>query len=269
MCRVLGVERSGYYAWKQRTPSSRAQANAELAGQIQKEYLASRKTYGSPRIQMALRRKGVVCGRHRVARLMRLAGLYARPRRKTRPITTQRQAGVVPAPNRLNQDFSAIAPNQKWVSDFTYIETLEGWLYLAVVLDLFSRQVVGWAMSKTMDSSLVEAALRMALLDRQPEPGLLHHSDQGCQYTATSYLDCLHSAQSQLSMSRVGNCYDNAVMESFFSTLKTECVSAPFLTRAQARTAIFEYMEVWYNRQRLHSSLGYLSPIDFEHKLTL
>jgi transposase InsO family protein len=199
---------------------------------------------------------------------MRQDGLCARPRRKGHPVTTQRQPGVVPASNRLNQDFSAPAPNRKWVSDFTYIETGEGWLYLAVILDLFSRRVIGWAMSETMDTVLVESALRMALLSRQPEAGLLHHSDQGCQYTSAAYLDCLNTALTQISMSRVGNCYDNAVIESFFGTLKTECVTGPFLTRAQARTTIFEYMEVWYNRQRLHSSLGYYSPVDFE-QLTL
>jgi transposase InsO family protein len=198
------------------------------------------------------------------ARLMRASGLCARPIRQFRPVTTQRAKDVVPAPNRLNQDFAASAPNQKWVSDFTYLETGEGWLYLAVVLDLCSRRVIGWAMREAMDTALVEAALRMALEDRQPAEGLLHHSDQGCQYTATAYLACVTTAHSQLSMSRVGNCYDNAVVESFFSTLKTECVTAPFRTRAEARTTIFEYLEVWYNRQRLHSSLGYCSPIAFE-----
>jgi transposase InsO family protein len=268
MCGVLGVGRSGYYAWQRRSPSSRAQANQTLVELIRAEHQASRKTYGSPRIQMALQRKGVACGRHRVARLMRKHGIYVRPRHKAHPVTTQRQPGVVPAPNRLNQDFSAPAPNRKWVSDFTYIETGEGWLYLAVVLDLFSRRVIGWAMSETMDTALVEAALRMALLGRRPEAGLLHHSDQGRQYTSAAYLNCLTAASTQLSMSRVGNCYDNAVMESFFGTLKTECVTGPFLTRTQARTTIFEYMEVWYNRQRLHSTLGYFSPVDFE-KLTL
>ena len=268
MCGVLGVGRSGYYAWQRRSPSTRAQANQTLVELIRVEHQASRKTYGSPRIQMALLRKGVACGRHRVARLMRQQGIYVHPRHKAHPVTTQRQPGVVPAPNRLNQDFSAPAPNRKWVSDFTYIETGEGWLYLAVVLDLFSRRVIGWAMSETMDTALVEAALRMALLGRRPEAGLLHHSDQGRQYTSAAYLNCLTAASSQLSMSRVGNCYDNAVMESFFGTLKTECVTGPFLTRTQARTTIFEYMEVWYNRQRLHSTLGYFSPVDFE-KLTL
>jgi transposase InsO family protein len=171
----------------------------------------------------------------------------------------------LPAPNQLNQEFSASAPNQKWVSDFTYIETGEGWLYLAVVLDLFSRKVIGWAMSKTMDTALVVSALRMALLGRRPPAGLLHHSDQGSQYTSAAYRTYLTTASVELSMSGVGNCYDNAVMESFFGTLKTECVTGPFPTHAQAHTVIFEYMEVWYNRQRLHSTLGYHSPVDFEN----
>jgi transposase InsO family protein len=204
-----------------------------------------------------------------VARLMRLHGIVALTRRRYHPVTTQRQPGVVPAPNRLNQDFSAAAPNQKWVSDFTYIETGEGWLYLAVVLDLFSRKVIGWSMSQKMDTALVETALRMALLGRRPPAGLLHHSDQGSQYTSAAYRNCLTEALAQLSMSGAGNCYDNAVMESFFGTLKTECVTGPFSTCALARTTIFEYLEVWYNRQRLHSTLGYYSPVDFEQQLTL
>ncbi len=157
-----------------------------------------------------------------------------------------------------------MAPNQKWVSDFTYIDTAEGWLYLATVLDLFSRKVVGWAMSEWMDTDLVETAWQMALLGRRPEPGLLHHSDQGSQYTSAAYQKSLTTALVQLSMSRVGNCYDNAVAESFFGTLKTECVTGQFATRALAHTSIFEYIEVWYNRQRLHSTLGYLSPVEFE-----
>ena len=269
MCLVLGVGRSGYYAWKQRLPSLRTQANQVLLGQIRTEYDDSRKTYGSPRIHVTLRRKGVACGRHRVARLMRQDSLCARPKHRAHPVTTQRQPGVVPAPNLLNQNFTATAPNQKWVSDFTYIETYEGWLYLATVLDLFSRKVIGWAMSKSMDTALVKTALRMALLERQPKPGLLHHSDQGSQYTSAAYLDCLNTALAKLSMSRTGNCYDNAVAESFFSTLKTECVPGPFLTHSQARTTLFEYMEVWYNRQRFHSSLGYHSPVDFELQFSL
>jgi len=269
MCRVLEVKRSGYYAWRKREPSTRAQANQALLELIKTEHQKSRKTYGSPRLYVLLRRKGVKCGRNRVARLMRLDGIRALSKRKYHPKTTQRQPGVVPAPNRLNQDFSASAPNQKWVSDFTLIETGEGWLYLAVVLDLFSRKVIGWSMSQQMDTALVIAALRMALLGRRPPAGLLHHSDQGSQYTSTAYCTCLNEALAQLSMSGVGNCYDNAVIESFFGTLKTECVTGPFSTCALARTTIFEYMEVWYNRQRLHSTLGYHSPVDFENHLSL
>jgi putative transposase len=264
MCGVLGVQRSGYYAWRRRNPSSREQANLALLELIRTEHQASRKTYGSPRIQVALQRKGVMCGRKRVARLMRMHGIVPEKRRSPQPVTTQRQPGVVPAPNRLAQDFSAPAPNRKWVSDFTYIETGEGWLYLAAILDLFSRKVVGWAMSETMDTEMVSAAWRMALIGRHPAAGLLHHSDQGSQYTSSAYLDGLIAAKVQVSMSRVGNCYDNAVMESFFGTLKTECVTVPFPTRAQARTTIFEYIEVWYNRKRLHSSLNYYSPLEFE-----
>jgi putative transposase len=269
MCKMLEVKRSGYYAWCKRSPSTREQANQALLALIEAEHKSSRKTYGSPRLYVVLHRKGVKCGRNRIARLMRMHGIAALKRRSYRPVTTQRAPDRIPAPNRLNQDFSAAAPNQKWVSDFTYIETGEGWLYLAVVLDLFSRKVIGWSMSQTMDTALVESALRMALVGRRPPAGLLHHSDQGSQYTSAAYRTCLTKALAQLSMSGVGNCYDNAVMESFFGTLKTECVTGPFSTCALARTTIFEYMEVWYNRQRLHSTLGYHSPVDFENKLTL
>jgi len=269
MCRVLDVKRSGYYAWRKRKPSTHEQANQALLDLIKAEHAKSRKTYGSPRLHVVLRRQGVRCGHNRVARLMRVHGIVARKKRRYYPRTTQRQAGVIPAPNRLNQDFSAATPNRKWVSDFTYIETAEGWLYLAVVLDLFSRRVIGWSMSAKMDAQLVETALRMALLGRRPPAGLLHHSDQGSQYTSATYLNCLNAALAELSMSGAGNCYDNAVMESFFSTLKTECVTGIFLNHAQARTVIFEYLEVWYNRQRLHSTLDYYSPVDFELGLTL
>jgi putative transposase len=269
MCRVLAVVRSGYYAWRRRSPSTQKQANEDLLALIEAEHKTSRKTYGSPRIHVVLHRQGVVCGHNRVARLMRLHGIKALQRRKSHPITTNRQPGVVPAPNRLGQEFSASAPNVKWVTDFTYIETAEGWLYLAVVLDLYSRKVIGWSMSQRMDTALVEGALRMALRERRPPAGLLHHSDQGSQYTSTAYLTRLSEALATLSMSGAGNCYDNAVAESFFGTLKTECVRGPFPTRAEARTTIFEYVEVWYNRQRLHSTLGYLSPVDFEQNFTL
>jgi putative transposase len=181
-------------------------------------------------------------------------------------VTTQRQPGMIPAPNRLNQDFSATTANTKWVSDFTYIDTAEGWLYLAIVLDLFSRKVVGWAMSAKMNTALVETAWHMALQTRQPDISLLHHSDPGSQYTSAAYQNRLTSTDLQLSMSRVGHCYDNAVAESFFGTLKAECATHQFATHAQAHTTIFEYMEVWSNRKRLPATLGYLSPVDFEQQ---
>jgi putative transposase len=266
MCQVLGVGRSGYYAWRSRPTSLRAQANEALLVKIQAEFQISRETYGSPRIHAALQRQEVKCGRKRVARLMRVHRIIARKRQKRHPVTTQREAGAVPAPNLLKQNFSALAPNQKWVTDITYIETAEGWLYLATVLDLFSRKIVGWAMADHLEASLVEEAWNMARLQRQPKAGLLHHSDQGRQYTSATYQSRLTTSQCQVSMSRVGNCLDNAAMESFFGTLKTECAIQPFATRTQARTAIFEYIEAWYNRQRLHSSLGYLSPVEFEQK---
>jgi transposase InsO family protein len=266
MCQVLAVTRSGYYAWQPEKASPRELENRVLVEQIRMEHKISRQTYGSPRIWASLLRQGIVCGRHRVARLMRRAGIRPPRRHRHYPVTTQRLPGVIPAPNRLNQDFSATTANTKWVSDFTYIDTAEGWLYLAIVLDLFSRKVVGWAMSAQMNTALVETALHMALQTRQPKASLLHHSDQGSQYTSTAYQNCLAGTNIQLSMSRVGNCYDNAVAESFFGTLKAECVTSQFATHAVARTTIFEYIEVWYNRQRLHSTLGYLSPVDFERQ---
>ena len=266
MCRVLGVSRSGYYAWRTHPESQRAQANERLLVRIREEYQLSRKTYGSPRIYAALRGKAVTCSRKRVARLMRLDQIAARRARRRIPRTTQRDPKAMPAPNLLNQDFSSPAPDRKWVSDITYIDTAEGWLYLASVLDLFSRRVVGWAMDEHMEASLVQKAWKMAVTQRCPSANLLHHSDQGSQYTSEVYQQSLAAYHCQVSMSRVGNCFDNAAMESFFSTLKTECADAQFATRAQARTAIFEYIEAWYNRQRLHSSLGYLSPVEFELK---
>jgi putative transposase len=266
MCQLLGVTRSGYYAWQTETTTPRELENRVLVEQIRVEYKLSRQTYGSPRIWARLRRQGIACGRHRVARLMRREGMRPPKRHRRYPVTTQRQPGVIPAPNRLNQDFSATTANTKWVSDFTYIDTAEGWLYLAIILDLFSRKVVGWAMSAQMNTALVETALHMALQTRQPEDSLLHHSDQGSQYTSADYLSTLANLNIQLSMSRVGNCYDNAVAESFFGTLKAECVTNPFATHTFARTTIFEYIEVWYNRQRLHSTLGYLSPAEFEQQ---
>lgn len=264
MCQVLGVSRSSYYAWQAHPVSLRAQANQVLLSKIREMHRASRRTYGAPRIQAALRRAGTLCSRKRVARLMRLDQLVGRRPHRRVPHTTQRDEQATPAPNRLNQEFGAPAPNRKWVADLTYIATAEGWLYLAAVLDLYSRRLVGWAMADRMDTSLVQDALQMAVLRRQPREGLLHHSDQGSQYTSELYRHCLATYGWEESMSRVGNCYDNAVMESFFATLKAECANQFFATRAQARTAIFEYIEGWYNRVRLHSSLDYLSPLEFE-----
>ena len=245
-------------------PSARAQANEQLVAQIREEFQASRYTYGSPRIHVALQQKGTRCGRHRVGRLMRLYGLRARPTHRRRPRTTRRDFQAIPAPNLLHQDFSAPAADLKWVSDLTGIDTAEGWLYLAVVMDLYSRRIVGWAMADHTQTALVQAALEMALRQRQPAQGLLHHSDQGSQYTSHAYQQLLRARRCNVSMSRVGNCFDNAPIESFFRTLKAECATQPFATKAEARTTIFEYIEGWYNRQRLHSALGYRSPNEFE-----
>lgn len=266
MCHVLSVTRSGYYAWKNRPLSSRAQANADLLEQIREAFEVCRKVYGSPRMRHYLVQKGHACGRHRVARLMKLADLVAKRAYKRRPQTTKQYPGARIAPNLLNQDFSAAGPNQKWVGDITYIDTSEGWLYLASILDLYSRRIVGWSMADQMDVSLVENAWKMAVANRQPTSDLLHHTDRGSQYTSEPYRELLATRRSQVSMSRTGNCYDNAAMESFHATLKGECAFKQFKTKAEAKTTIFEYIEVWYNRHRLHSALGYQSPLEFELK---
>jgi putative transposase len=264
MCKVLGVQRSGYYAWKQRPTSSREKANAELLDKIREAFEISRKTYGSLRIRHYWLRRGYDFSRYRVARMMKKANLVPRKAAKWHPQTTKQRPGARIAPNLLNQEFKASRPNEKWVGDITYIETAEGWLYLACILDLYSRQVVGWAMADRMDASLVQKAWEMAVINRHPPARLLHHTDRGCQYTSDVYLKLLEKAQCRISMSRTGNCYDNAAMESFFATLKGECAYRVFTTKAEARLAIFEFIEVWYNRQRLHSSLGYRSPVEFE-----
>jgi putative transposase len=267
MCQVMGVQRSGYYAWKDRPVSSRAQANAELLVKVRQAFHHSRCTYGSLRIHHYWLRQGFHFSRHRIARLMKRANLIPVRVTKWHPRTTRQRPGARIAPNLLNQDFQAMQPNQKWVGDVTYIDTAEGWLYLATILDLYSRWVVGWSMGEKNDTQLVENAWRMAASSRRPPRHILHHSDRGCQYTSLSYLKLLEQAGCRLSMSRTGNCYDNAVMESFFATLKGECAVSQFASRAEARSAIFEFIEVWYNRQRLHSSLGYLSPGEFEQSL--
>lgn len=264
MSQALNVSRSGYYAWKSRPESLRRQENTALVKAIHSIHQESRRTYGSPRIYATLRRKGWVCGHNRVARLMREQRLAGKKPRRFRPTTTRSHAGDRIAPNLLNREFRAASPNRKWVSDITYIGTKEGWLYLAAVVDLYSRRVVGWAMDNTMGDELTQAAWRMAWLQRKPAAGLLHHSDRGSQYTSVQAWEQLGRLHCRVSMSRKGNCYDNAVMESFFSTLKTECALDPFETKREARTKIFEYIETWYNRKRLHSYLGYLSPVEFE-----
>lgn len=265
MCRVLTVSRSGYYAWRNRPSSARKMADQELSQQIKEIHQQSRQTYGSPRIQVELAENGVNCGQKRVARLMRQEELFAKQSRKFRVTTTDSAHPYPVAPNLLDQDFSASRPNEKWLTDITYIPTAEGWLYLAVVMDLYSRRIVGWAMSDSLERHLVIAALQMALKMRQPPPGLLHHSDRGSQYASDDYQAWLTHHQICCSMSRTGNCYDNAPMESFFGTLKTELVHhCHYQTKAEAKTDIFEYIEVFYNRVRRHSALSYQSPVNFE-----
>jgi len=264
MCEVLGVSRSGYYAWCRQHPSQREQLNQVLLTHIRAIYAASRQTYGSPRVHAELVARGLACNRKRVERLMRLAHLQAR-RPHRRRVTTQVDGALPIAPNRLNRDFQAIAPNQKWVSDITYVPTDEGWLYLATVMDLYSRRIIGWAMQDTLADELTQAALQMAFRQSRPARGLLHHSDRGSQYASAEYQTLLTAHHGVPSMSRAGNCYDNAPMESFFSTLKTELVhQRHYRTRAEARQDIFAYIEGFYNTQRRHSALGYRSPIEFE-----
>jgi transposase InsO family protein len=266
MCQVLQVSPSGYYDWLKRPPSARQQANDQLGEAIRRVYEASRPPYGSPRIQAALQQQGLRVGRQRVARVMREHGLVGQAPRRKRPVTTQREPGTLAAPNLLAQDFTARQPNETWLADITFLDTVEGWLYLALVMDLFSRAIVGWSMADQMPATLVEQALLMALGRRRWEAPLVHHSDRGSQYTSALIQTLLAAHHIQVSMSGVGNCYDNASMESFIGTLKTECVLSPLATRAEVRLVIFDYIEVWYNRQRLHSSLGYLSPAVFESR---
>ncbi len=264
MCRVLEVSRSGYYASRGRPESSRTKANRELAAKIHEVYDASRRTYGSPRVYAELRVEGHEVGRHRVARLMRREGLVARKKRRFR-VTTQSNHCEPVARNILARDFDVKEPNRVWAGDITYLPTAEGWLYLAILLDLCSRAVVGWAMSEELDASVALAALRMALERRRPAAGLVHHSDRGVQYASESYRAALAANGLIPSMSRKGNCWDNAPAESFFGTLKVELVDdRVFPSRTVARTEVFEYLEVFYNRTRRHSALGYVSPTEFE-----
>ena len=255
MCRVLEVSVSGYYAWWKREPSEHARSDAQLAEHVKRAFQANRGVYGSPRVHAELHAQGLPCARKRVARLMREQGLFAkRPRHRT--VTTHSEPDAQVAPNLLRRDFSADEPNTKWVADTTYIWTAEGWLFLAVVLDLFSRMVVGWSMATIQDAALVTQALRMAVARRRPQAGLLHHSDRGSTYTSESYQALLQQEGMQASMSRTADCYDNAAIESFFHSFKGECIDGQsFQTRAQARSSTFDYIECFYNRTRRHSTL--------------
>jgi putative transposase len=265
MCKLLEVARSGYYAWKERVPSERAKENEVLAKEIEDIHGGSRKTYGSPRVLEELRARGRKIGRKRVARIMREKGIYGRRKRKFRKTTDSNHKHPV-ADNVLDRNFTVDKPDKVWVADITYIWTLQGWLYLAVIIDLFSRRVVGWSMADHMRTELVQDALRAALGHREPsEDGLLFHSDRGSQYAADDYREALRAAGIECSMSRKGECWDNAVAESFNSTIKTELVHRTiFLTREIAKTIIAEWIEVFYNRQRRHSTIGYSTPVAFE-----
>lgn len=264
MSKMLGVSRSGYYRYAKKKPSQRLLEEERLIMKIKAIYEASRQTYGSPRIHAELKDQGETCSRQRVAKLMKKAGIMAKMTKKFK-VTTKANPKAKAAPNLLEQNFTAEHPNRRWVADITYVWTLEGWLYVACVLDLFSRKIVGLAMADRMMDDLVIAALEQALIHRNPLPDLMHHSDKGCQYTSRDFQKKLAQHNITASTSGTGNCYDNAAMESFFHTLKTEHVYFErYQTREQAKSSIFEYIEVFYNRQRRHSTLDYKTPLTFE-----
>ena len=262
---ALGVSRSGFYSWLTRPRSARALAGDVLTTKVRASFVASSRTYGARRVWHDVLADGAACGLHRIERLMRIQALRARPRRRGLPADTGTRAMGAMAANVLDRQFTAQAPNQKWVADFTYIWTAEGWLYVAGVMDLFSRRVVGWSMSATMTAQLVTDALLMAIWHRGKPDALLHHSDRGSQYTSTPFQKLMADNGVRCSMSRSGNVWDNAVMESFFSSLKTERVARKvYRTRDQARADVFDYIECFYNPSRRHSTIGYISPMEFE-----
>jgi putative transposase len=269
LCEAFDVSRSGYHAWATRAPSARAQADARLRPLIQAAHGEGRREYGSPRVMRWLRARGQRCGRRRIGRLMRQMGLSQRQRRRFKPMSLTDSNHDLPiAPNLLTHRRPTLQPNTVWVADITYVETDEGWLYVAGVLDRCTRRCIGWAMGQSLAATLPLAALDMALTQRKPPAGLVHHSDRGVQYASAAYRQRLAQAGVVPSMSRRGNCYDNALMESFWSTLKRGLIhQQTFATRAAARAAIFEWIEVFYNRVRFHSALGYQSPVDFENQL--
>ena len=266
LCRFFSVSRSAYYDWLDRSPTTLEKEDAELIEIIKDLFKNSRENYGTRRLKKDLRKKGWHISRRRIARLMRMASLACKTKRKFKA-TTDSKHGLPVAPNLLDRQFSAAQPNQKYVGDITYIHTQEGWLYLAVVIDLYSRQVVGWSMSECMQAKLVNDALVMALWQRKPGKGLIWHTDRGSQYASSSHRALLNEHGIVQSMSRKGNCWDNAVAESFFHTLKTELIHHQrYHTRAEAKQDIFEYIEVFYNRERFHSANNYLSPVDYERQ---
>lgn len=268
MCRILAVSPSGYYAWVARPESRRAAENRRLVAEIRGIHAASRRTYGSPRVHATLQAQGQRIGEHRVARLMRTNAIRAKTITKWRATTDSAHRHPV-VPNTLNRQFAVAAPNRVWAGDITYVWTTEGWLYLAVVLDLYSRRVIAWGMGSRLTQELATAALTMAVEHRRPAHGVVHHTDRGSQYAATTYRALLAEHGLTASMSRRGNCWDNAVVESFFHTLKTEHVHHQrYRTRKEARQDIFEWIEVFYNRVRRHSTLGYRSPAEFEAMTT-
>jgi len=264
MCKVLRVSRSGYYDWRSRKPSRRAKENAVLRNELVRIHQQSRETYGGRKLWQELLARGYRCGRHRAERLRRDCGLESR-RRKRFKRAYEAKKTAPPAPNLLEQRFVADAPDQVWVGDITFVPTRNGWLYLAVLLDLFSRKIIGWSMSSSPSADLVMNALEMAVQRRRPKAGLIHHTDQGSQYTSTRYQERLMELRAIASMSRKGNCYDNAVAESFFSSLKAELIHhRNYRNSDEARSEIFEFIEVFYNRQRLHQSLDYRTPVQYE-----
>jgi transposase InsO family protein len=264
MCQILDVSRSGYYEWEQREPSQRKKDNKMLLDQIKEIHRKSRNRYGSPRITHELRKNGVNCSKNRVASLMRKNYIQAKAKKKFKATTNSKHNYPV-AVNLLNQQFQADYPNQVWASDITYVWTSEGWLYLAAILDIWSRKIVGWAMSNRQTKELVVQALKQAIGRRSIESGIIHHSDRGSQYASNEYKKVLNKYGFKQSMSKKGDCYDNAIMETFFHTLKTELIYwEHYKTRDDARRSIFEYIEIFYNRERLHSSLEYNSPEEYE-----
>jgi putative transposase len=265
VCQALRVPRSSYYAWLNRLPSLRQQENESLRKTLSELFVANRRVYGSPRLAVCLQRQGIPCSRNRVARHLRALQLQARQKRAFKPKTTDANHPHPIARNWLAGASKPPAVNRVWVSDITYVFTAQGWLYLAAVMDLYSRKIVGWTTSGSLETPLVKAALQQAWVDRRPAAGLLHHSDRGVQYASSAYRALLHACQMQPSMSAAGNCFDNAAMESFWSTLKTEWLHQKmFQTHQEAHSAIFDYIETFYNPKRLHSALGYQSPVDFE-----